>query len=217
MLMKAASSGSLNRVTDERELHFIFLRKPVKFLDSETKRGHIASVCLEKTNLKESTEGKQIAIGTGEFEDVNCGLVLKSIGYKSIPVDGLPFDHEKGVVPNVGGRVFHSEGDQAVLIGLYVCGWLKRGPTGIIATNLYCAEETVASITEDLQSGELATASTLAKPGREGLLQLLDGRSVKVVPFSAWEKIDSEEKRRGSLKNKPREKVSSWEELLNFA
>ncbi|KAL9261143.1 NADPH:adrenodoxin oxidoreductase, mitochondrial-like protein [Drosera capensis] len=217
LLTKAASSSSLNRVTDECELHFIFLRRPVKFLNSETKRGHIASVRLEKTNLKESMEGKQIAIGTGEFEDINCGLVLKSIGYKSIPVDGLPFDPQKGVVPNIGGRVLHSEGDQAVLSGLYVCGWLKRGPTGIIATNLYCAEETVASITEDLQSGELATASTSPKPGREGLLQLLDGRSVKVVPFSAWEKIDSEEKRRGSLKNKPREKLSSWEELLNFA
>lgn len=67
---------------------------------------------------------------------------------------------------------------------------------------------------EDLTQGPLASSSSLPKPGREGLLELLDDRKVTVLPFSAWEKIDSEEKRQGSLIQKPREKLSSWQELL---
>ncbi|KAJ6684335.1 FAD NADPH DEHYDROGENASE/OXIDOREDUCTASE [Salix viminalis] len=124
----------------------------------------------------------------------------------------LPFDHEKGVVPNIKGRVLaDTSGDPTQLEkGLYVCGWLKRGPTGIIATNLYCAEETVASISEDVHQGEIASTSTFPKPGRQGLLQLLDSRDVRAVPFSAWEKIDSEERRLGNLRSKPREKLTTY-------
>ncbi|CAL5339258.1 unnamed protein product [Camellia sinensis] len=123
-----------------------------------------------------------------------------------------------GIVLNVGGRVLiNSSGDHTQLEGVYVCGWLKKGPTGIIATNLYCAEETIISISEDLEKGVLASAPSLPKPGREGLLQLLDRRNVKVIPFSSWEKIDTEERRLGSLKNKPRDKLTTWEELLKVA
>ncbi|GFY80834.1 pyridine nucleotide-disulfide oxidoreductase family protein [Actinidia rufa] len=72
--------------------------------------------------------GKQVAVGTGQFEDLECRLAPKSIGYKSIPVEGLPFDANKGVVPNIAGRVLlDSSGDHAQLEGVYVCGWLKRG------------------------------------------------------------------------------------------
>lgn len=59
--------------------------------------------------------------------------------------------------------------------------------------------------------------SSSSKPGREGLLRALDDRNERVVPFSAWEKIDSAEKRLGSMKNKPREKLTTWEELLKMA
>uniref|UniRef100_A0A5B7AXI6 NADPH:adrenodoxin oxidoreductase n=1 Tax=Davidia involucrata TaxID=16924 RepID=A0A5B7AXI6_DAVIN len=219
LLSKAAILGHSHPSSGQRELHFVFFRKPDRFLDSDDRSGLVAGVRFEKTILKESVDsGKQIAIGTGQFEDLECGVVLKSIGYKSVPVDGLPFDHHKGIVPNVRGRVLSNTSDLTKPVeGLYVCGWLKRGPTGIIATNLYCAEETIASISEDLEKGVLALASSLPKPGREGLLQLLDSRSVKVVPFSAWEKIDSQEKRLGSTKNKPREKLTTREELLKVA
>ncbi|XP_034700723.1 NADPH:adrenodoxin oxidoreductase, mitochondrial isoform X1 [Vitis riparia] len=216
LLSKAASGPSLTS-SDQRELHFVFFRKPDRFLDSGDRNGHVAGVRCEKTILKESVgSGKQIAVGTGQFEDLECGIVLKSIGYKSVPINGLPFDHHKGIVPNIQGRVLSNTTGNPTLVeeGLYVCGWLKRGPTGIIATNLYCAEETVASISEDLEQGKLPSTSSLPKPGREGLLQLLAERNVRVLSFSTWEKIDSEEKRLGSLRNKPREKLTTREELL---
>ncbi|CAM8994768.1 unnamed protein product [Rhodiola kirilowii] len=217
LLSKAALSGTSSHAPGQQELHFVFFRKPDSFLDSDDKKGHVTSLKFEKTMLNQSDgPGRQVAVGTGEYDHINTGMVLKSIGYKSVPVDGLPFDHRKGIVPNVKGRVLgnNQDGSQHPQPGLYVCGWLKRGPTGIIGTNLYCAEETVASISEDLEQGSLSSSLKLPKPGREGLSQLLDSRNVRIVPFSGWEKIDAEERRLGSLKNKPREKLASWEELL---
>ncbi|CAM8998145.1 unnamed protein product [Rhodiola kirilowii] len=220
LLSKAALSGTSSHAPGQQELHFVFFRKPDSFLDSDDKKGHVTSLKFEKTMLNQSDgPGRQVAVGTGEYDHINTGMVLKSIGYKSVPVDGLPFDHRKGIVPNVKGRVLGNNQDssQHPQPGLYVCGWLKRGPTGIIGTNLYCAEETVASISEDLEQGSLSSSLKLPKPGREGLSQLLDSRNVRIVPFSGWEKIDAEERRLGSLKNKPREKLASWEELLKVA
>ncbi|CAN6540990.1 unnamed protein product [Malus baccata var. baccata] len=188
LLSKAAMTRPSHPSSDARELHFVFFRKPNKFLESDERRDHVSGVRLEKTKLIGISPGEQTAAGTGQFEELGCGIVLKSIGYKSLPVDGLPFDHRKGVVPNVRGRVLSdTSGDPTLLEkGLYVCGWLKRGPTGIIATNLYCAEETVASISEDIKLGRLTSSSN---SGREGLLQLLDDRNVRVISFRDWEKI----------------------------
>ncbi|EEF48221.1 conserved hypothetical protein [Ricinus communis] len=175
---KVATSGHSHPSSDQRELHFVFFQKPDRFLDSEVRTGHVAGI----------GSGKQVAVGTGKFEDLDCGMVLKSIGYKSVPVDGLPFDHQKGVVPSVSGLVLtDASGDPRLL---------KKG--------LY-----VASISDDLEQGALAAVTSLPKPGREGLLQLLDDRNVTVVPFSGWQKIDFEEKRLGSSRNKPREKLTS--------
>uniref|UniRef100_A0ACD5U757 Uncharacterized protein n=1 Tax=Avena sativa TaxID=4498 RepID=A0ACD5U757_AVESA len=154
----------------------------------------------------------------GEFEDLKCGLVLKSIGYKSLPIEGLPFDKYRGVVPNLRGRIFSSESETAkVEPGLYVVGWLKRGPTGIVATNLHCAEETVASILEDDKKGVLRASSDLKRPGRRGLLEILEQKNTRYVSFDDWEKIDAKEKTAGQLNNKPREKITTWDELLKVA
>ncbi|XP_039115613.1 NADPH:adrenodoxin oxidoreductase, mitochondrial isoform X2 [Dioscorea cayenensis subsp. rotundata] len=217
LFAKRAASHRSNAIKGQRELHFIFFRKPDRFLPSDSGL-HVSGVRLEKTSLKENGEsGRQVAVGTGQFDDLKCGMVLKSIGYKSVPVDGLPFDMHQGIVPNIRGRVVNGAPPEhaAVEHGLYVVGWLKRGPTGIIATNLYCAEETVESILEDEKKGLLISDSQ--KLGRQGLLQILENKGVNYVPFSGWQKIDSEEKLRGQLKGKPRDKITDWEELLRVA
>ncbi|KAK6152078.1 hypothetical protein DH2020_014713 [Rehmannia glutinosa] len=161
-------------VSGQQELHFVFFRKPDRFIESDDRSGHLGGVRLEKTTLK-------------------------------------------GIVPNHGGRVLAdaSQDHTQYETGLYVCGWLKRGSTGIIATNLYCAEETLACVSDDIHKGVLTSNSP--KPGREGLLHLLNSRNTRVVSFDGWEKIDLEERRRGNLKNKPREKLTTWEELLKVA
>lgn len=105
----------------------------------------VGAVRFEVTQL-EGEAGRQRAVGTGVFEDLPCGLVLRSIGYRSVPLPGVPFDHERAVVRQQAGRV---EGVPA----LYCAGWLKRGPTGIIGTNVDDARETVQSILEDAHSG----------------------------------------------------------------
>ncbi|XP_010519696.1 PREDICTED: NADPH:adrenodoxin oxidoreductase, mitochondrial isoform X2 [Tarenaya hassleriana] len=211
----AAATESSHPGPGPRELHLVFFRKPDQFLESDERTGHVSGVQLEKTILESDGTGRQIAVGTGQHEYLHCGMVVKSIGYKSVPVEGLPFDHQKGVVPNIRGRVLtHASREESQSEpGLYVCGWLKRGPTGIIGTNLQCAEETVGSISEDVVKGQIAIA-TGSKAGGEGLRQLLEARNVKIVPFKGWEKIDAEEKRLGSERNKPREKLVSWEDLL---
>jgi adrenodoxin-NADP+ reductase len=72
----------------------------------------------------------------------------------------------------------------------------------------------VSSILEDLENGVLISSTTAPKPGRNGLLKLLHDRNVRIISFNDWEKIDSEERRLGSLRNKPREKLATWNELL---
>lgn len=215
LLYKAATSRPSHPISGQRELHFVFFRRPERFLHADCSN-EVSGVHFEKTCLKENgVSGKQSAVGTGQFEGLDCGLVLKSIGYKSVPVTELPFNHQKGIVPNVEGRVVSDVSDHAVPEkGLYVAGWLKRGPTGIVATNLFCAEETVASITQDIEQGTLTLSP---KAGRDGLLQLLDDKAIRYVPFSGWERIDEKERRDGNLKSKPREKLASWDELLNVA
>uniref|UniRef100_A0A0D9VES1 NADPH:adrenodoxin oxidoreductase, mitochondrial n=1 Tax=Leersia perrieri TaxID=77586 RepID=A0A0D9VES1_9ORYZ len=218
LLSKAAIAHKGNNNNDQKELHFVFFRRPTRFLPSED-GSTVGAVQLEKTCLKDDgVAGKQVAVGTGEFEDLKCGLVLKSVGYKSLPVEGLPFDKYRGVVPNLKGRVLSSESENATVEpGLYVVGWLKRGPTGIVATNLHCAEETVASILEDEKKGLFMGPSDSKKEGRRGLLEILEQKNIRFVPFDGWEKIDCKEKIAGELKNKPREKITSWNELLMAA
>uniref|UniRef100_A0A0E0ND19 NADPH:adrenodoxin oxidoreductase, mitochondrial n=1 Tax=Oryza rufipogon TaxID=4529 RepID=A0A0E0ND19_ORYRU len=215
LLSKAAIAHKGKNNNGQKELHFVFFRRPTRFLPSED-GVTVGAVQLEKTCLKDDgVAGRQVAVGTGEFEDLKCGLVLKSIGYKSLPVEGLPFDKYRGIVPNLKGRVLSSESENATVEpGLYVVGWLKRGPTGIVATNLHCAEETVASILEDDKKGLFMGPSDSKKQGRRGLLEILEQKNIRFVPFDGWEKIDSKEKMAGELKNKPREKITTWNEIL---
>eukprot|EP00249_Psilotum_nudum_P006320 c19634_g1_i2 orf=824-1510(+) len=195
------------------ELHFKFFRQPIMFLCSSDEQ-RVAGVRLEKTSLEgQKGKGQQHAVGTGIFEDLECGLVLKSIGYKSKPLDGLAFDCEKGIIPNFQGRVLARD-DTSVECGLYVVGWLKRGPSGIIGTNLVCAEEVVQSIVEDNEAGLLPMGGSHA--GNVCLQELLRKREINFISFKDWLKINAEEIARGSYKGKPREKITSLEEMLKI-
>ncbi|XP_037547531.1 NADPH:adrenodoxin oxidoreductase, mitochondrial [Nematolebias whitei] len=184
---------------------FRFFRSPVEIL-AEPGCSRTTGIRLAVNRLEGSGEGAQ-AVLTGEVEDISCGLVICSIGYKSLPIDPtVPFDSHKAIVPNRNGRIGQ---------GLYCSGWLKTGPTGVIATTMNNSFDTARSLLEDIDSGTLDVSA--AKPGSQSINALLEKRGVTPVTFSKWEKIDSLEMRRGEACGKPREKLLSVEEMLKAA
>ncbi len=119
----------------------------------------MAGLRLERTRLSESGEFE----GTGEFETLETQLVLRSVGYQSVPLPGVPFDARTHTVPNASGRVLSDTGEP--LPGEYVAGWLKRGPTGVIGTNKADAAETVQALLADLAGGPDVGEGKLPRPG----------------------------------------------------
>ncbi|KAM9426570.1 NADPH:adrenodoxin oxidoreductase, mitochondrial [Pholidichthys leucotaenia] len=195
------------RAQASRSWGFRFFRSPVEVLP-DPHANRVAGVRLAINRLEGSGEGAQ-AVLTGETEDVTCGLVVSSIGYKSLPIDqSVPFDARRAIVPNSVGRV-----QQAT--GLYCSGWVKTGPTGVIATTMNSSFDTARSLVEDMDLGLLDTAAI--KPGSQSIGALLEKRGVKPVTFSDWEKIDHVETKRGESVGKPREKLLTVEELLQAA
>ncbi len=185
-----------------RTCRMMFCRSPVEILGD----ARIECVVLERNELS-GEPFSQRASGTGETEELECGLLFRSIGYRGVSIEGVPFYDSWGVIPNQAGRILEEQ-DGAVVPGLYTTGWIKRGPSGIIGTNRACAVETVGSLLEDLNS------LPEDRGGTEALLALLQGRGTRVVEFSEWQKIDAEEVRLGEPKGKPREKFTRREEML---
>ncbi|WP_248960361.1 FAD-dependent oxidoreductase [Sphaerisporangium perillae] len=152
-----------------RRLDVRFWLRPVEILGSS----RVEALRLERTRL---ADGR--VVGTGEYETIPVGMVLRSVGYQSVPLPGVPFDTATMTVPNVAGRV--SEGQ-------YVAGWLKRGPTGVIGTNKSDAAETVRTLLADL-------AGRTGRPGpRTRLDDLLASRGVRPVTYDQWLGIEAAE------------------------
>jgi ferredoxin/flavodoxin---NADP+ reductase len=136
-------------------------------------------------NRLEGPPFAQVARPTDELLELDCGLVFRSIGYRGVPICGLPFNQSLGTVPHAGGRVLEGA---AALPGLYVTGWLKRGPTGIIGTNRADSAETVASLLADLTKG-----CDPEKRGAEALRRCWNGvesgfSTIKAGRCSTWQK-----------------------------
>jgi adrenodoxin-NADP+ reductase len=177
--------------------------------------GAAAGLRVERTALAPAPGGGQRAAGTGEYEEIEAQLVLESIGYRGLPLGGAAFDPAAAVVPNRLGQALLSAAPGAAPDpGLFVCGWLKRGPTGIIGTNLVDAEQTVDTMVRARASFPAVKAGG---GGGQGLRALLLGRGVQVVGAAGWEAIDAEEVARGAAAGKPREKLTCVEEMLGIA
>ncbi|XP_025902636.1 NADPH:adrenodoxin oxidoreductase, mitochondrial [Nothoprocta perdicaria] len=187
-----------------REWGLRFQRSPQEVLptaDGTRARG----VRMALTRLEGSGDSAK-AVPTGEVEELECGLVLSSIGYRSLPLEpALPFDPQHGVIPNSSGRVLGAP-------GLYCSGWVKRGPTGVIITTMNDSFDTAQSVLEDLQAGVLDVSAPREGFGAVG--SILRSRGVRPVSFSDWEKIDAVEVARGKAAGKPREKIVDPEEML---
>jgi ferredoxin--NADP+ reductase len=185
-----------------RRCRFEFLLSPVEIRGE----GRIEAVVLERNRL-EGAPFDQRAVGCGELRELPCGILFRSIGYRGVAIEGVPFDAKRGVFPSDRGRILDAAG--ARVPGLYAAGWIKRGPTGIIGTNRADAVETVDSLLHDLAALEQGE-----KAGLGGLAPLLAARGIRTVSFADWTRIDAREIERGSPRGKPREKFPRVAEML---
>ena len=179
-----------------------FLKSPKRLCGN----GKVESVILERNELV-GEAGNQKARGTGETEELPCGALFRSVGYHGVPISGVPFDPENGIIPNDGGRIRNGDG---AIPGLYAAGWIKRGPSGVIGTNKPDSLETVRHLLEDIPELPLCEVAD-----DSALLQLLQAREVRVVNYEDWKKIDAAEIARGSKVGKPREKFVGRGEMLS--
>jgi ferredoxin--NADP+ reductase len=157
-------------------------------------------------------EGVEFQVtGTEERRTVPTGLVLTSIGYRGMPIRGLPFDDATAVVPNEGGRVVDAT-TGAPVPGSYVAGWIKRGPTGFIGTNKSCAAETVHNLVDDYNGGRLTDPVYRSS----ALERFVRGRKPEAIGADGWKAIDEAEVARGAG-DRPRAKFTKVSEMLEAA
>lgn len=196
---------SLPRAGKPRRVHLRFLRSPVQLEGN----GRLERVRLERNELAGAPGLGMSAVGTGEFEEIDAGLLFRSVGYRGTALPHVPFDAKAAVIPNHQGRVLSEPGGSAVP-GVYAVGWIKRGPSGVIGSNKADGMETAASIMADARR-ELEPGA--AEPA--AIDRLLASRSVEPVSFPDWEHLDRLELARGEASGRPREKLTSLQEMLD--
>jgi ferredoxin--NADP+ reductase len=182
-----------------------FLASPVEIKGD----GKVESIVIGRNELV-SEGGALRAKDTGEREELECGLVLRSVGYTGIPIEGVPFDERRGLILNEGGRILDSH-DASHKTGHYTAGWIKRGPSGVIGTNKKDALETVKNLFEDVEAQKLLSPE---KPDPGAVEDLLRERGVRYVSFEDWQAIDQAEVGRGEPHGRPRVKFVRVEEML---
>ena len=198
--------AKLGAGTKARKVRLRFLVSPVELVGEG---GRVKALRVEKNVLVADPKGGVKAKGTGVFETIPVGMVLRSVGYRGIPVPEVPFDERSGHIPHENGRVVSAPGKP--LPGHYVVGWAKRGPSGLIGTNRADSVATVQSLLEDVKTGALPPAP---EPALEATLRLLSDKKLRALSFADWQAIDRIERENGAKKGKIREKFTSIEAML---
>ena len=193
--------------SQDRKIRLRFRASPVELIGKD---GHVAAIRIEKNKLVGDDKGRVKCVGIGEFETIPVGMVLRSVGYRGIPIPGAPFDDKSGHMPNEEGRVLEAPG-KPPLPGQYVVGWAKRGPSGLIGTNRADSVATVQSLLADLKAGTLPAA---ADASLVATLNLLAAKKARALSFADWQKLDVLEKANGAKAGKIREKFTSIEDML---
>lgn len=191
-----------------RRLVLSFFHSPTKILGDD----RVTGIELVKNKLAAGTDGRIGAVATDETKTLECGLVLRSVGYRGVPLAGVPFDDKRATISNQDGRVTDAGGAQVP--GLYCAGWIKRGPSGVIGTNRKCANDTVELLLADLAAGKLVSAGTA---GPDAIVSLLEERDVSFISYAGWQAIDEAERGAGEPQGRPRVKLCTWDALLEAA
>jgi len=192
-----------------RRIELRFLRSPVEIRGT----GAVEAVDVRGNQIVRAGDGTLRAQPVDEqVETVECGLALRSVGYRAVPLPDVPFDDHSFVLPNERGRVLSPAGEP--IPGVYAVGWIKRGPTGILGTNKRDAEETAGCLVEDLRAGRLPQPR---KARREQIDSLVAERKPDRVTVEGWRAIATHELEAGLAAKRPRVKLASRDELLAAA
>ncbi|GAB3913584.1 NADP oxidoreductase [Microlunatus endophyticus] len=184
-----------------RRIHLHFWTRPTKIIGTDRVEG----VGIERTRLDDT--GRVIAARA--LEPIPAQLVVRSVGYRGIALEGIPYDAELGRVPHAGGHVIRSDGFSP---DEYVTGWIKRGPTGVIGTNKSDAVETVHSLLNDVEDEALVAEHDIAE-----LAALLAERGITPLDLPAWRRINAAEIARGQGHGRDRTTIAHHSELLAAA
>ena len=187
---------------DARRVVFRFGSSPVSIGGS----AHVESVTVRRNDLVTDADGRVRPVATDEIDSIATGLVLRSIGYRGVPVVDVPFDESTGTIPHEQGRV-------TGLPGAYVVGWIKRGPSGFIGTNKSCAQETADSLVADLNAGLLAEPAA----GTSFWRGVIGSRTTSSIDVRGWRSIDQAERRAGTSEGRPRRKIVRLDQMLEVA
>ena len=194
-----------------RRLHFHFYAKPLEVVAGED--GRVGAFRYERTE----PDGHGGVRGTGEIREVPVQAAYRAIGYFGSPLPGIPFDAQRGVIPNHEGRVLRTDDsspDQAneVMPGVYATGWIKRGPVGLIGHTKSDAMETIWHLVKD-QSNWWSPA----EPGEQAVLDLLESRGVKFTDLEGWHRLDEHEIALGEPEGRARIKVVPRGEMVRVS
>jgi adrenodoxin-NADP+ reductase len=226
-----------NKAEGEKRIEMRFLLSPIELIPGKNEPSHISAVKVQRNQLSgEAHHQKAVGIPSEE-EILPCDLLIKSIGYKSVSIHNwLPFNKRTNTVAHEGGKVLFSskEGSSDSSINaeskaeyqdkLYVTGWLKRGPTGIIGTNITDAKETVSSIIEGIKSGKIAPSSSQDDVKNNIIADTKDDskstrRSSVFQESLDWndiQKLNQLELEKGEKEKKIRVKLTDPEEILSI-
>jgi ferredoxin/flavodoxin---NADP+ reductase len=175
-----------------------FLLSPVEIHGD----GRVESVTVARNVLEAGADGALRARASDERSELPAQAVFRAIGYRGTPLADVPFDHDRSLIANEGGRVRPGE---------YVVGWAKRGPSGVIGTNKKDASDTVGRLLEDLAAGQLLDPEPIDDTALENFIR---SRQPELVDYERWVKIDRHERGRGEPHGRPRVKLTRLEELL---
>ncbi|WP_017537284.1 MULTISPECIES: FAD-dependent oxidoreductase [Nocardiopsis] len=187
---------------EPRRLHLHFLHRPAEVLGED----RVTGLRTERMELT----GDGGVRGTGEFIDHEVQAVYRAVGYLGSPLADLPFDEERGVVPNEGGRVLDM--DERHVPGVYATGWIKRGPVGLIGHTKGDALETVTNLVEDRAAFPEPEA-----PEPESFLRLLEERGVPYTTFEGWRRLEAHEESLGEAEGRKRVKVRERDAMTRIA
>jgi len=193
--------------TKNKKLFIRFLLSPVEIIGDEN--NNITKIKLCKNELYKSDDESLRSKQTDQFEELDVGLVFRSIGYHGVALSDIPFNDNWGVISNDKGRIIDENNN--FLPGHYVTGWVKRGPTGVIGTNKADSGETVKSIIDDITNDSV---NKVQDTDIKNIEKLINQRKKDYLSYEEWLKVDKIETEKGAEKGKPRVKFTEIEEII---